>query len=64
MSIQQSVEAPLTSKDTAILAGSLSTQNGTGGGQIACTFRRVLSHSGWAEVKYKQFYKKYLAATF
>uniref|UniRef100_A0A3B3Y100 DnaJ homolog subfamily C member 11 n=1 Tax=Poecilia mexicana TaxID=48701 RepID=A0A3B3Y100_9TELE len=34
MHISQSIEAPLTTKDTAILSGSLSTHNGNGGGTI------------------------------
>uniref|UniRef100_A0A8U7NXP5 DnaJ heat shock protein family (Hsp40) member C11 n=1 Tax=Corvus moneduloides TaxID=1196302 RepID=A0A8U7NXP5_CORMO len=34
MHISQSIEAPLTSTDTAILSGNLSTQNGNGGGSI------------------------------
>uniref|UniRef100_A0A8D3BYW2 DnaJ (Hsp40) homolog, subfamily C, member 11a n=1 Tax=Scophthalmus maximus TaxID=52904 RepID=A0A8D3BYW2_SCOMX len=34
MHISQSIEAPLTTKDTAILSGSLSTHNGNGGGNI------------------------------
>uniref|UniRef100_A0A2K5F709 DnaJ heat shock protein family (Hsp40) member C11 n=1 Tax=Aotus nancymaae TaxID=37293 RepID=A0A2K5F709_AOTNA len=34
MHISQSIEAPLTATDTAILSGSLSTQNGNGGGSV------------------------------
>uniref|UniRef100_A0AAY4CW26 J domain-containing protein n=1 Tax=Denticeps clupeoides TaxID=299321 RepID=A0AAY4CW26_9TELE len=34
MHISQSIEAPLTAKDTAVLSGSLSTHNGSGGGNI------------------------------
>uniref|UniRef100_A0AAY5EQP9 J domain-containing protein n=1 Tax=Electrophorus electricus TaxID=8005 RepID=A0AAY5EQP9_ELEEL len=34
MHISQSIEAPLTTSDTAILSGSLSTHNGNGGGNI------------------------------
>ena len=50
MSISQSVDAPLTTKDTAMLAGSLSMRNGNGSGSINTTFRRLVSHNGWAEV--------------
>uniref|UniRef100_A0A8C8IGL3 J domain-containing protein n=1 Tax=Oncorhynchus tshawytscha TaxID=74940 RepID=A0A8C8IGL3_ONCTS len=34
MHISQSIEAPLTTSDTAVLSGSLSTHNGNGGGNI------------------------------
>lgn len=50
MSISQSVEAPLTVSDTLTLNGNLNTQNGTGSGNVACTFRRVLSSKAWLEV--------------
>lgn len=49
MSISQSVEAPLTSSDTLTLNGGLNTQNGTGTGNVACTYRRVLSTKSWME---------------
>ncbi|MCL4128914.1 UNVERIFIED_CONTAM: hypothetical protein GTU68_050335 [Idotea baltica] len=51
MSINQSIEAPLTTRDTAILSGNLSSQNGTGNGGINCCMRRVLSEKGWGEVE-------------
>ena len=50
MSISQSVECPLTTKDTAVIAGNLTSHNGTGSGTITVSLRRILSHSGWAEV--------------
>uniref|UniRef100_A0A8C5D8R5 J domain-containing protein n=1 Tax=Gouania willdenowi TaxID=441366 RepID=A0A8C5D8R5_GOUWI len=50
MHISQSIEAPLTTRDTAILSGSLSTHNGTGGGTINLALRRVTSAKGWGEV--------------
>uniref|UniRef100_A0AAQ5Z9I1 DnaJ homolog subfamily C member 11 n=1 Tax=Amphiprion ocellaris TaxID=80972 RepID=A0AAQ5Z9I1_AMPOC len=37
MHISQSIEAPLTNSDTAVLSGSLSTHNGNGGGNINMT---------------------------
>ncbi|PNJ48071.1 DNAJC11 isoform 1 [Pongo abelii] len=49
MHISQSIEAPLTATDTAILSGSLSTQNGNGGGSINFALRRVTSAKGWGE---------------
>nr|XP_057910405.1 dnaJ homolog subfamily C member 11 isoform X3 [Doryrhamphus excisus]XP_057910406.1 dnaJ homolog subfamily C member 11 isoform X3 [Doryrhamphus excisus]XP_057910407.1 dnaJ homolog subfamily C member 11 isoform X3 [Doryrhamphus excisus] len=52
MHISQSIEAPLTSSDTAVLSGSLSTHNGTGGGNINLTVRRVMSAKGWGEVEF------------
>ncbi|KAM8829352.1 dnaJ homolog subfamily C member 11a isoform X1 [Synchiropus splendidus] len=51
MHISQSIEAPLTTKDTAILSGSLSTHNGNGGGTINLALRRVTSSKGWREIE-------------
>ena len=50
LSITQSVECPLTVKDTAVVSGQLSTRNGTGAGSVSLALRRVLSHTAWAEV--------------
>ncbi|XP_012678046.1 dnaJ homolog subfamily C member 11 [Clupea harengus] len=52
MHISQSIEAPLTAKDTAVLAGSLSTHNGNGGGNINLSLRRVTSARGWGEIEF------------
>uniref|UniRef100_A0A8C5MNP8 DnaJ homolog subfamily C member 11 n=1 Tax=Leptobrachium leishanense TaxID=445787 RepID=A0A8C5MNP8_9ANUR len=52
MHISQSIEAPLTATDTAILSGSLSTQNGNGGGSINFILRRVTSAKGWGEIEF------------
>ncbi|XP_043912369.1 dnaJ homolog subfamily C member 11 isoform X1 [Protopterus annectens] len=52
MHISQSIEAPLTATDTAILSGSLSTQNGNGGGTINFALRRVTSAKGWGEFEF------------
>ncbi|XP_075870607.1 dnaJ homolog subfamily C member 11-like [Nelusetta ayraudi] len=52
MHISQSIEAPLTNSNTAVLSGSLSTHNGTGGGNINMTVRRVTSAKGWGEVEF------------
>ncbi|XP_056294422.1 dnaJ homolog subfamily C member 11-like [Pseudoliparis swirei] len=51
MHISQSIEAPLTRSDTAVLSGSLSTHNGTGGGNVNVTVRRATSSQGWGEVE-------------
>uniref|UniRef100_A0A3B3ZDU6 Uncharacterized protein n=1 Tax=Periophthalmus magnuspinnatus TaxID=409849 RepID=A0A3B3ZDU6_9GOBI len=51
MHISQSIEAPLTTKDTAILSGSLSTHNGNGGGSITLALRKVTSAKGWGEIE-------------
>ncbi|XP_076023278.1 dnaJ homolog subfamily C member 11a [Genypterus blacodes] len=53
MNISQSIEAPLTTKDTAVLSGSLSTHNGNGGGTINLALRRVTSPKGWGEVEFE-----------
>uniref|UniRef100_A0A672FAC9 DnaJ homolog subfamily C member 11 n=1 Tax=Salarias fasciatus TaxID=181472 RepID=A0A672FAC9_SALFA len=52
MHISQSIEAPLTNTDTAVLSGSLSTHNGNGGGNINMTIRKVMSAKGWGEVEF------------
>ncbi|XP_037535160.1 dnaJ homolog subfamily C member 11 [Nematolebias whitei] len=52
MHISQSIEAPLTNTETAMLSGSLSTRNGSGGGNINMTVRRVMSAKGWGEVEF------------
>lgn len=51
MQFTQSVDFPLTQKDTCTLAGSLQTQNGTGGGGINLSWRHIFSHKSWAEVE-------------
>ncbi|XP_064423781.1 dnaJ homolog subfamily C member 11 [Latimeria chalumnae] len=52
MHISQSIEAPLTASDTAVMSGSLSTQNGNGGGSISFALRRVTSTKGWGELEF------------
>ncbi|XP_068598743.1 dnaJ homolog subfamily C member 11-like [Brachionichthys hirsutus] len=52
MHISQSIEAPLTNCDTAVLSGSLSTHSGSGGGSINMSVRRVTSARGWGEVEF------------
>jgi len=51
MVLSQSIQAPLTSSDTATLAGNISTSNGTGSGSINCGLRRVSSGGAWQEVE-------------
>lgn len=51
LSFSQSIEAPLTLKDTACLSGSLSTSNGSGTGNINVSLRRMTSSVGGAEVQ-------------
>ncbi|KDR18967.1 dnaJ homolog subfamily C member 11 isoform X2 [Zootermopsis nevadensis] len=50
MSITQSIEAPLTLRDTMTMSGQLSTQNGTGSGSVDVSVRRLLSEKGWLEL--------------
>jgi DnaJ family protein C protein 11 len=50
MSITQSIEAPLTLRDTVTMSGQLSTQNGTGTGSVVVSVRRLLSEKGWLEL--------------
>ncbi|XP_022100618.1 dnaJ homolog subfamily C member 11-like [Acanthaster planci] len=49
MSITQSIDAPLTSSDTAVLSGNLSTQNGNGSGNFNISYRRIFSYQSWGE---------------
>lgn len=51
MSLSQTVQCPLTRKDTAILAGHLSSKNGNGQGAFSVIWRRLTSAKGWAEVE-------------
>ncbi|KAK7481415.1 hypothetical protein BaRGS_00027371 [Batillaria attramentaria] len=51
MSIFQSVECPLTVKDTVIIGGNLQARNGTGSGAFLATWRRLTSDKGWMEVE-------------
>ncbi|XP_025829928.1 dnaJ homolog subfamily C member 11 [Agrilus planipennis] len=51
MSFNQSVEFPLTQKDTATLSGQLQTHNGTGGGVISLSCRHIFSHRSWGEME-------------
>ncbi|XP_059141903.1 dnaJ homolog subfamily C member 11-like [Physella acuta] len=50
MSIAQSVECPLTLKDTLVVGGNLDTRNGTGQGMFSIIWRRLVSTKGWAEI--------------
>lgn len=51
MSFNQSVEFPLTQKNTCRLTGQLQTHNGTGGGVINVSWRHIFSHKSWAELE-------------
>ncbi|KAK9501125.1 hypothetical protein O3M35_002228 [Rhynocoris fuscipes] len=49
MSVTQSIEAPLTNKDTATITGHLNTHNGTGSGTVTVSNKRQYSDKGWWE---------------
>ncbi|KAK7093992.1 dnaJ homolog subfamily C member 11-like isoform X2 [Littorina saxatilis] len=51
MSIFQSVECPLTVKDTLVIGGNLQARNGTGAGAFLATWRRLTSDKGWMEIE-------------
>ena len=51
MSISQSVECPLTLKDTMVVGGNLDTRNGIGQGMFSVVWRRLISQKGWSEVR-------------
>ncbi|XP_046423389.1 dnaJ homolog subfamily C member 11 isoform X1 [Neodiprion pinetum] len=50
MSFSQSIEAPLTLRDTVTMSGQLGTQNGTGTGSVNVSARRLISSKGWLEL--------------
>jgi len=47
ISFNQSIEAPITNSDKVILAGNVSTRNGSGEGSISATFHRLASEKSW-----------------
>lgn len=49
MSISQSIECPLTTRDTVTMSGTLSSQNGNGSGNFVVSGRRLIN-KGWFEV--------------
>lgn len=46
MSISQSIDAPITTRDTATMSGNLSSQNGNGAGSFVISGRRLIN-KGW-----------------
>ncbi|KAJ8687569.1 hypothetical protein QAD02_023363 [Eretmocerus hayati] len=51
MSVVQSIESPLTLRDTAVLGGDVSIKNGIGSGSVHFSVRRIVSPVGWFEVE-------------
>ncbi|XP_037977939.2 dnaJ homolog subfamily C member 11 [Plutella xylostella] len=51
MTIQQSIDAPITLRDTMTLSGNISTQNGIGTGAVNLSNRHLSSEKGWTEVE-------------
>lgn len=49
MSISQSIEAPITLKDTVIMSGNLHSSNGIGSGNFLISGRRLVN-KGWLEL--------------
>lgn len=49
MTISQSIECPLTTRDTITMSGNLSSQNGNGSGSFLLSGRRLVN-KGWFEV--------------
>lgn len=52
MEIDQSLDAPLTTKDTLSLTGNLQNKNGIGGGAFATSLRHVSSPTSWSEYQF------------
>ncbi|CAK1554194.1 unnamed protein product [Leptosia nina] len=51
MTIQQSIDAPVTLRNTATLSGNISTQNGIGSGSVNISNRHLSSERGWTELE-------------
>lgn len=49
MSISQSIDAPITTRDTISMSGSLSSQNGNASGGFLISGRRLVN-KGWFEL--------------
>jgi len=52
MSINQSVEAPLSVNHTATISGQLESNNGNGNGNFNVSLRKTLSSKTWGEVSF------------
>ncbi|XP_053624260.1 dnaJ homolog subfamily C member 11 [Plodia interpunctella] len=52
MTIQQSIDAPVTLRNTMTLSGNISTQNGIGTGSVNVCNRHLSSEKGWTEVEF------------
>ncbi|XP_026759365.2 dnaJ homolog subfamily C member 11 [Galleria mellonella] len=52
MTIQQSIDAPVTLRNTMTLSGNISTQNGIGTGSVTACNRHLSSDKGWTEVEF------------
>lgn len=50
MTMFQSIEVPMSTNNTATLAGNLNVSNGQGSGRFTLSARRVLSSKGWIEM--------------
>lgn len=47
----QSIDVPLTTKDTFVMSGAVNAQNGRGRGNINCGFRKTLTDKTWGEIE-------------
>lgn len=52
MTIQQSIDSPITLRDTMTLSGNISTQNGIGTGSVNLCNRHLSSEKGWTEFEF------------
>lgn len=52
MTIQQSIDAPVTLRNTMTLSGNISTQNGIGTGSVNVCNRHLSSEKGWTELEF------------
>ncbi len=49
--VEQGIDVPLTSQDTATINAVVTTRNGRGTGSITTSFRRVLPDLSWFRVR-------------
>ncbi|GBP93246.1 DnaJ homolog subfamily C member 11, partial [Eumeta japonica] len=52
ITIQQSIDVPVTLADSVTLLGNISTQNGIGSGSVNISNRHLNSQKGWTEVEF------------
>ena len=52
LSVVQSIDVPLSLKETSTLSGQLVTTNGRGSGHFGTSYRRIVSDRSWVELQF------------